>query len=292
MIGLTALFFWQWLKFDDGRLHLIFCDVGQGDAILMRKNNFEVLIDGGPDKKVLSCLSQNMPFWDKELEIVVLTHPQADHLNGLIPVLEQYQVNYFIASPAGNSSAGFKKLKELIETKKIAVKNLYSGGKISLARFELLALWPEKSWLLAHLDSSESAPAFAKASVGEAVLGAQTSTNLNDFSLVFHLKYGEFDALLTGDADERMQDEIMAVSAVPEVEVFKIPHHGSKTGMKEEFLEKVSPELAVISVGKNSWGHPAEEVIEKLSNLEIKILRTDENGEIEIVSDGKSWQIR
>ncbi|MBL7159572.1 MBL fold metallo-hydrolase [Candidatus Microgenomates bacterium] len=292
-LGLGGLFLWQGQGFSDGEVHLIFCDVGQGDAILIRKNTFEILIDGGPDNKVLACLSENMAFWDKEIEIMVLTHPEADHLNGLIPVLERYQVNNFISSPAGNTSAGFKKLKSLIEEKEIPVKNLYTGGKISFEGLELFALWPEKEWLLSKLDSSElAAPAYADASAGKAVLGAQTSNNRNDFSLVFHLKYGQFDALLTGDADERVQDEIMEASVVSEVKVFKVPHHGSKTGMIDEYLESASPELAVISVGKNRWGHPTKEILERLRYLDIEILRTDQEKEIEIVTDGKSWQIR
>lgn len=311
VIGLTALFFWQWFKFDDDRLHLIFCDVGQGDAILIRKNTVEILIDAGPDQKVLDCLGKHLPFWDQELEIVVLSHPQADHLNGLIAVIERYEVGDFVASPVGNSSEGFKTLKKLIEDKQIPVKNLYSGGKISFAGLELFSLWPEESWLMAKVSQEElsqniyGGPASAGASVGKAVLGAQTSANLNDFSLVFHLKYGQFDALLTGDAGQSVQDEILATLEVPEVEVFKVPHHGSKTGMIDEFLEAASPELTVISVGKNQWGHPTKEVIEQLthffqnasfagaksSNLEIKILRTDQHGEVEIVSDGKSWRV-
>jgi len=289
-LGVGGLFLWQWQGFSDNKLHLVFCDVGQGDAILIRKNTFEILIDGGPGKKVLSCLSENMPFWDREIEVMVLTHPEADHLNGLIPVLERYKVNNFISSPAGNTSAGFKKLKDLVEEKEIPVKNLYAGGKMSFEGLELFSLWPEKEWLLSKLDSSDLAvSAYAKALAGKAVLGAQTSNNRNDFSLVFHLKYGQFDALLTGDADERVQDEMMAVSIVPEVEVFKVPHHGSKTGMIDEYLEAADPELAVISVGKNRWGHPTKEILERLRYLDIEILRTDQDGEVEIVTDGKGY---
>lgn len=306
-LGIGGLFFWQWGRFYDNKLHLIFCDVGQGDAILVRKNSSEVLIDGGPDKKVINCLSQNMPFWDRAIEVVVLTHPEADHLTGLIDVLERYKVSYFISSPVGNSSAGFKKLKSLVEEKQIPVKNLYSGGRVAFEGLELFALWPEKSWLMAQLDSSDLAAAayLESFAAGKAVLGVQTSTNLNDFSLVFHLKYGLFDALLTGDASQSIQDEIMTVSNIPDVEVFKVPHHGSKTGIRDEFLKKANPEMAVISVGENRWGHPTKEVIEKLThfyqnasfagaksnNLETKILRTDKRGEIEIVTDGRSWVV-
>lgn len=300
-LGLSGLFIWQWGRVYDGKLHLVFCDVGQGDAILIRENTLEVLIDGGPDKNVLSCLSENMPFWDREIEVVVLTHPEADHLSGLIPVIERYRVGYFISSPVGNSSAGFAKLQDLIEEKGVPVKNLYSGGTVSFDGLKLISLWPEKSWLMAKLESSrtglvDKARPFSE---GKAVLGIETTTNLNDFSLVFHLKYGRFDALLTGDADERVQDEIMETAQIEPVEIFKVPHHGSKTGMIDEFLERASPDLAVISVGKNRWGHPTEEILEKLRNFDppageagIKILRTDQEGEIEIVTDGETWEVR
>jgi len=102
------------------------------------------------------------------------------------------------------------------------------------------------------------------------------------------LKFGDFDALLTGDADSRIQEEIISV---PQVEVLKIPHHGSRLALTENFLKKVKPQLAVISVGRNPYGHPAEELLEKLRDLDIKVLRTDKEGEIEIISDGQNWGI-
>lgn len=271
LIGLILILA-SFVSLPDGKLHLVFCDVGQGDAIYIRGATGEdILVDGGPNEKVLSCLGSHMPFYDRTLELVILSHPQADHLNGLISAVERYNVNYFVSSGIGSETEGYKRLENLIKTKKIDKKMLFSGGKIVLDGLTLATLWPK-----------------------EGVLGAATSeTNLNDLSLVLRLSYGNFDALLTGDAGASVLEELaLSPSLAGEWEVLKIPHHGSKTSLLTSFLEKISPQLAVISVGKNSYGHPAKETLRMLKDLGIKILRTDENGEIEIVSDGKGWYTR
>lgn len=284
-VGLGLLVALTWLlvlSFPDDNLHLVFCNVGQGDAILISRKFNQVLIDGGPNDSVLTCLSEKMPFWDRKLEVVVLTHPQSDHLTGLLAVLARYKVEYFLLPPAGNESAGYSQLVQLVKLdQSLKIKNVYQDDSIKLGGLVLKTLWPEKDWALAQLDTPGS----------PLVLSASTSRNLNDFSLVFHLKFGDFDALLTGDADLRVQDEILAEISIPQVEVLKVPHHGSKYAFNMGFLEKVKPQLAVISVGRNSFGHPSEEVIKKLRKKEIKILRTDQEGSIEIVSDGQRWGI-
>ena len=126
---------------------------------------------------------------------------------------------------------------------------------------------------------------------GKAILGISTDENLNDFSYYMHLKYGEFDALFTGDGDSRIQPVIMATNNLPDVEILKFPHHGSKTGILAEFLDKIKPEAAVISSGKNPWGHPTKEALDLLQSRNISILRTDQKGNIEVVSDGEGWKI-
>jgi len=295
--GLTLLAALLWLfvlAYPDDKLHLIFCDVGQGDAILISRRFNQVLIDGGPDESVLSCLSENMPFWDRKIEIVALTHPQADHLTGLLAVLERYKVGYFLAGPEGNESAAFGRLKSKIENRKSKMKviNPYTGNKIKIGGIILETLWPEKAWVLAELDITEIAGTTDTTDTTDSlILGASTSRDLNQFSLVFQLKFGDFDALLAGDADGRIQDEILKSARIEPVEILKVPHHGSKYAFTEGFLEKVQPRLAIISVGKNSFGHPAGQTIQQLNNLAIKILRTDQEGTIKIVSDGEKWGI-
>lgn len=269
------LLFSFFLSLPDGKLHVVFCNVGQGDAAYIRTpNNQDMLIDGGPDNKVLSCLGKYMPFYDRAIDLVLLTHPQKDHLQGLISVVERYTVKHFVIGVVGNETEGYRKLVEAIQKKKVPTRNLYLGDTFSLGSVKFSVLWPERSWV-----SDKS------------VLGLSTDTGLNSFSYFLHLSYGSFDALFTGDGDSRIQPEIMRQANLPDIEVLKFPHHGSKTGILPEFLDKIHPELAVISVGKNSYGHPSKEAIELLSNRAIRIKRTDEDGNVEVISDGSTWKI-
>lgn len=278
---LVAFFFLT--NVSDNKLHVFFCDVGQGDAIYIRfPNNQDMLIDGGPGTKILQCLSDHMPFYDREIDLVMLTHPQADHLNGLIPVIERYRISYFATSPVGNSTEGYTKLTSLLAQKKVEVKNLYSGSEVRFGDAVFKTIWPEKAWVLANLTSNNGN-----------VLGVTSKDpNLNDFSEMGILTYGNFDVLFTGDGDQRIQDDILKIyNNQNDIEVMKIPHHGSKTGITEDFLKAFQPELAVISVGKNSYGHPSQELLQTLSKYVKVIKRTDIEGTVEIVSDGNTWDI-
>lgn len=278
------------------KLQIYFCDVGQGDATYIRfPNGDDMLIDGGPNNKVLDCLGKAMPFYDREISVVMLTHPQADHLTGLIPVLERYKVIYFVSSPENNDTMGYQQVKDIINRKGIIIKNLYEGEKIDFQNVSFRSIWPEREWVYAHLDCSKnnSCQQIAKGESG--VLGAQTTTNVNEFSQMGILSYGTFDLLLTGDGDSQIQDNILNTGEKIKndglLEVMKVPHHGSKTALNKEFLKSFQPELAVISVGKNSYGHPNSETINMLNNLGVKVERTDQEGTIKITTDGKTWQV-
>ena len=265
-------------SFPDQNLHLIFCDVGQGDAILAIKGENQVLIDSGPGEKVLGCLSDHVPFWDKTLELVILTHPEADHAGGLPSVLERYSVKQLVSNSLVVDSGVFQKIREEVLEQKIPVYSPKAGDRIKIGELEIEILYPlEKQGDEIVWQTSENPQ----------VLGISVFTgNLNETAIVGKIKFGEFDALLTGDIGIEQEKEIEP----GEVEILKIAHHGSKYSSSQEFLEKISPDLAIISVGAtNRYGHPTPEVLERLRNLEIKILRTDLNGEIEIVSDGSSW---
>lgn len=283
----------------DENLHLYFCDVGQGDAIYIRfPDNTDMLVDGGPGNGILDCLAKNMPFYDREINVVMLTHPQADHLNGLIPVLERYRVLYFVSSPVGNSTLGYQKLQDIISKKNIQVKNLYSKESIDFGGAKFTSFWPEKNWLVNRINCNGETNCALLASKNGSVLGISTTDpDLNNFSLMGILSYKSFDVLLAGDGDSRMQDEIIklgeGLSQDNFLEVMKVPHHGSKTALSNEFLNKFKPQLAVISVGKNNrYNHPNEELLEKFSNLDIPIKRTDRDGTIEIISDGLNWSTK
>ena len=288
MIIGVILFFSYLITLSDSRLHLYCCDGGQGDAAYIRTpSNQDMLIDGGPDDKVLSCLGRHMPFYDRTIDVVILSHPQKDHLQGLISVIDRYNVGYFIIGVEGNDTEGYKKLIQTIKKKNIKIKNLYTGDSLSLGKVNFSVLWPERKWVASQL-GSDLQRAEGLTPTTSAVLGLTTDTELNNFSYYLDLNYGSFNALFTGDGDSQIQPEIMKNTVLPDIDVLKFPHHGSKTGILSEFLDKIKPELAVISVGKNSYGHPTKEAIELLSNRSISIKRTDREGDVEIISDGRS----
>jgi competence protein ComEC len=262
----------------DNKLHLIACDVGQGDAILATYKKTQILIDGGPDRSVLTCLSEYMPFWDREIEVVILTHPEADHLTGLIEVFKRYRVKILVATPLDVSSQGYQVLKNIVGGSGTEVVNPTSGMVIRLGLLYLDIVYPASKNL-----------GLTNPSVNNDVLGAFSSNQSpNDFSIVANLRLGEFDALLTGDIGPKVISDVLATGKIRDIDYIKIPHHGSKNGLTKELLEASVPEIAVISVGKNPWGHPHQEVLQLLQEAGVRTLRTDQEGDIEIITDGKN----
>lgn len=280
ILVLAGLFFYQYAKFNDNRLHLVVCDVSQGDGIYIRTpGGSDILIDGGPDDSILNCLSKHMPFWDRDIEVVVLTHPHADHLTGLISVLKRYNVIHYFTENVKNNTLVYNKLQAALAVKNLTAKYTFSGDRIDFAdKSSLLTVWPDKDWFENQKlqDSQNSGK-------------DNFSLDVNGFSVISLLSYGKFKALLTGDAGVLIEEQI--AKTVGKIDVLKVPHHGSKTGISSLFLEEISPKLAIISVGaKNRYGHPAKEILDLLQKYNVKILSTDKNGEIEIVSDGKTFQ--
>lgn len=264
--ALILLFSFIWTQ-PDGKLHVTFCDVGQGDAAYVRfPDGRDMVVDGGPNDKVIDCLGRHMPFWDREIDMVLLTHPQKDHLQGLIAVFERYKVGYFVRSQVENTTDGFEKLTELVRTKLVAQKFMGQGEDITVGSTTLQFFGPTAN-----------------------VLGASTMRDLNEYSLVFALRYGDFDALFTGDATLR---DTITSQALGSIEVLKVPHHGSKTGMNQAFVDWVKPKLSIISVGKNSYGHPTREVLDMIQSVGSRIIRTDQAGDVEIISDGIGWKVK
>lgn len=299
LVLLLLVAVWVWGKEFYGRnevlARIFVCDVGQGDAIYIRFSfGVDMLVDGGPNSRVLECLAGAMPFYDRQIDVVMLTHPQADHLNGLVEVVKRYKVGMFATSPAGNKTEKFKELTAELGAKEIQVVNLYSGQSLTLgsgARMEMI--WPERNWVADKLCPPSACPILSSKEV--TVLGVTTDNNLNDFSLMGIISVGEFDMLFTGDGDERIQDEILAMGwgRGKTIEVMKIPHHGSKTGLDRDFLLRFKPSLGVISSGKNNrYGHPAAEIIEMLADWGVELRRTDNEGTVVVETDGKSWWVR
>lgn len=245
----------------DGKLHIVFCDVGQGDAAYVRfPDGRDLLVDGGPNNKVLGCLGRHMPFWDRTLDMVVLSHPEKDHMQGLLSVLERYSVTYFVHTERAGSSDEYAKLMDIMRERKVTEKMVETGEIVRIGQVRLAVVGPSTD-----------------------ILGA--ATDVNDTSVVFELRYGSFDALFPGDAT------LTSLLSLNDIEVLKVPHHGSKTGMRADVINALKPELAVISVGKNSYGHPTKEVLDMLALIGSRVLRTDNEGDIHIVADQRGWEV-
>ena len=257
-ISLSVLSYWFFTTLPDGKLHVVFCDVGQGDAAYIRApNGSDIVIDGGPDERVLSCLGKKMPFYDRTIELLILSHPQAAHLTGLIEILKRYQVSQIIDSSAKVDSQAYKFWEKLIKEKKIKRLEAKAGQGIKVdGQLKLDILWPISN-------------------IGDP----------NSLSTVVRLSYGSFSALFTGD----LENPSLSREALAKWESFllKVPHHGSKNGLTQKFLEAISPKIAVISVGKNSYGHPSAEAL-KLLNF-VKLFRTDKDKTVEFITDGKTY---
>lgn len=244
---------------------LIACDVGQGDAILAVYGDIQVLTDGGPGETVLTCLEKYMPFWDREIELVVLTHPQLDHYGGLIEVFKRYKVNAFLTNDFDAGTQGLEALKNAVGGSGARVIYPGVGTRIRVGMIYLDILHPPDGL---------------------------NSTKINDYSIVTILTFRDFEALLTGDIENEIGNEIAEKGLVKDVDYIKIPHHGSKNGLTPVLLEESRPEIAVISVGKkNSYGHPNKGVLDMLFAAGAKVFRTDELGDVDLETDGKNLEI-
>ena len=281
-IILVGIFLYQSASLNNGKLNIVFCNVGQGDAIFIRSpSGKDILVDAGPNNKVLDCLSRHMPFWDKTIEIAILTHPHSDHLNGFLDVLKNYKVLSFVTLDLKNNTSSFKAMLESLKEEKINIGFVYEGDRfIFKDGLSISIVGPSREFLV------KTSP---RGLIGER----------NEFANVVSLiKFKNFSALLTGDSQREELKEALRLSAnwriaQGKISILQVPHHGSKTGLTEELLNQANPKLAVISVGQmNKYGHPATEIIELLKNKGIKILRTDEHGEIEISTDGLTWAVK
>ena len=254
----------------DGLLKVYFFDVGQGDAIFIESpNGNQVLIDGGPDSMVVQKLGKTMPFYDKDIDIIALTHSDADHVTGLIEVLNRYEVGNIVYSNIVRNSALYGAWQNAVVKEGADIVEPVFGKVIDLGNgVTLTILHPAKS------------------------LMGKIMEKANNESIVLTLKYGETEILLTGDIETKTERQMILRGADLDADILKVAHHGSKTSTIEEFLYEVSPRIAVIQVGaKNRYGHPTQEVLKRLDGYGIKYYRTDIHGDVKVVSDGQNFKI-
>lgn len=262
-----ATFFVWYAVYAESRqeLEVYFLDVGQGDAILIHApSGNQVLIDAGPNKAVLGELAKVMPFYDRTIDMVIESHPDSDHIGGLPEILSRYEVGAVMESGVNTDSVIYTEIEKLIAEKNIKKVLARRGTRVVLENSGYLdILFPDRD-----------------------VAGMDT----NDASIIAKLQYGGRSFLFTGDSPQKMEKYLVSLDKENlDADVLKVGHHGSKTSSSQEFLGYVSPEYAVISVGKeNKYGHPHQEVLDRLIQFGAKILRTDELDLIKIKTDGES----
>ena len=257
-------------SFDNRKFKLIACDVGQGDATLAIYGNTQILTDGGPDLKVLDCLGTYMSYWDNTIELVILTHPDKDHFGGLIDVLQRYEVLNFLRSKATNSSQDYQVLENVVGGRGVNTLYAKDGLSLRLGKIYLDILNPQ--------DINE---------------GIIEEKELNNSSVVSILRFGDFKALITGDIEIEGINRLAFERKIPDIDYLQVPHHGSKNNITSGLLRFSSPEVAVISVGKNSYGHPNKEVLDLLDKYNIgKVFMTIRDKDVVIESNGDSWWVK
>lgn len=259
LLIMAAILFVIILHGKNAPLQVVFLDVGQGDSILISKGSQQILIDGGKDGKLLlEKIGKYVPFWDRKIEAIIETHPDADHIGGLIDVLNVYQVDAILATKMQSDSQTFKKLEDLILENKIE--------KIEA----------KKDVAIKFADGAVAEVLYPFESVTD-VYGSDT----NMYSVVVKLTAGENKFLLTGDLPTTAENKLLENRVDVSAQFLKVAHHGSKYATSSDFLDAVKLEEAIISVGKNnSYGHPNQEVLQRLVQHRINILRTDESGDI------------
>lgn len=243
-----------------------FLDVGQGDAEMIEisgQKEVRMIIDGGPGNSVLGELSKILPWWNKRIDIVFSTHADLDHSSGLVEAVKRYPIGIFAWNGLFSNKPVWGSLARELQNNQADRVSLRAGDKIFYGKQEIEVLHP-----------------------GDEVYG----DNINTSSLVLLFKSGETKFLFTGDIDKQAEDLILE-NGLGEIDVLKVAHHGSKYSSGEGFLNLAKPEISVIEVGRNSYGHPTEEVLDRLTAVGSLIFRTDEEGTIKVEVMGDKLEV-
>lgn len=238
-------------------------DIGQGDAILVTTpEQHHILVDGGPGNRILTELPKVLPYLFDEIDLVVLTHPHADHLEGLIPVLDRMEVGAVLMVGTEYETEAYDSFLRKVAEEKLPVYIADDERDFRLGETTIDVLFPFAS--ISEID------------------------NVNNASVVMRIEHGEDEILLSGDAEIEEEKQLLGLDL--DADILKAGHHGSRTSSTEEFLREVSPKLMIISSGDgNTYGHPHVETLEKAEDFGIEVLRTDQEGTVSIIFDDQSW---
>lgn len=253
-------------------LQVIFLDVGQGDAILVRTPGGRVLlVDGGPPEAGPRLVRDLKRLGVERIDVLLSTHPHADHIGGLLEVLQAFPVGVVYDPGVVHATSTFERYLRLIEQKGVPFHLARRGVELPLEEgVKAQVLWPG----------------------AEAVAWAEEAGELNAASAVVRLTYGQVALLLTGDI-EREQEEVLLRQSDVRAQILKVAHHGSNSSTGSSFLARVGPRVAVIQVGRdNPYGHPGRQVLARLAARGVEVWRTDQNGTVILVIDGSTWQVK
>ena len=269
----AALIWTAALTNEDGRLHVVFADVGNGDsALITSPSGRQVLVDGGPDAQdATRLLGSALPFWDRSLDVVVLTHGHADHISGLLDVLRRYDVGQVVEREAEYATPDYLSWRHAVEKEGSVVTQARAGQSINLGDGAIIEVLHPPETLMAG-----------------------TNSDLNNASIVLRVVYGDVSFLLTGDIFVEAEREMLSRGMEVRSTVLKVPHHGSRTSSSPEFVEQVSPSVAVISVGAdNRFGHPHAETLDVLARYapDARVMTTRDHGTIRFVTDGTTLSV-
>lgn len=241
-------------------------NVGQGDSFLVQASNGkQMLIDGGKDGAVLAELAKVMPWGDRSIDIVLATHPDMDHIGGLDAVLKRYKVDMFLTSEVGGDTQEYKNLLALVNKKKIPAYFVKAGMRFDLSDKDyFIVLFPDRD-----------------------VSGWETNTG----SVVGKFVSGERSVLFTGDSPAPIEQYLAKKESKNlDVDILKLGHHGSRTSTTAALLKVATPELALVSAGKNnSYGHPHKEVLTLLKQFNVPYISTQIDSTVTFETDGTKW---
>ncbi|WP_372663751.1 ComEC/Rec2 family competence protein [Cohnella sp.] len=249
----------------NGKLSVYFLNIGQGDATYIKTAaGDDILIDAGKNQAGEVVVNYLKQLGIDDIEIMIATHPDADHVGGLDTVLKSFKVEAVYAPKVSHTTDTFRDFLLAVKNEGLLIKEAKADVTLPLKGLTAKFIGPVKTY----------------------------DDDLNDWSAVLHLAYGKKSFLFTGDAEKKSEADMLQAKQTLKADVLKVGHHGSVSSTTPAFLKAVVPKYAVISVGKNSYGHPASTILNRLKSAKATIYRTDLNGTVTAVSDGKTISFR
>jgi len=239
-----------------------FLNVGQGDSELIRTKAGNILIDAGPNNQILFEISKILPFYDRIIDLVIISHPNTDHFNGLFSLLEHYKIRAVMINNLDYPGSRYQNLLKQLKINNVLFLKGENGTKIKWDNNFISIISPLNS-----------------------------NNNVNNSSLVALLNLNQKQFLFTGDIESSVEKKIIKYFNQP-IDVLKVPHHGSQTASSEEFLNTLKPKIAVIEVGENNYGQPHPDTLKRLNAVGAQIFRTDLDGTIQFIFDNNIYQIK